>query len=86
MIMKNLLLICCAIILSGCSHKAKEKIGLVTTGPDENQVLKNKSLEIPPHYSLEDLPVPAQHKQIERIEDAPKKEKSKGLFQLGKKK
>lgn len=40
---------------SGCSKKIKEKIGVVTPGPDEYKVQRGKALEIPPHY---DLPTP----------------------------
>ena len=40
---------------TSCSKKIKEKIGVVTPGPDEYKVQRGKALEIPPHY---DLPTP----------------------------
>ena len=40
-------------MLSGCSNKAKQSLGLVTTAPNEYQVQRSKSLEIPPHYDLQ---------------------------------
>lgn len=43
------------LVLSSCSKRVKETIGIVTTGPDEYQVQRNKSIEVPPHY---DLPKP----------------------------
>ena len=43
------------VLLSACSAKTKEKLGIVTTGPNEYAVEKNKPLEMPPHY---DLPAP----------------------------
>ncbi len=52
---KIILAIASITILSGCSSKMKEKIGMVTTGPNEYQVQTNKPLDVPPHY---DLPPP----------------------------
>lgn len=49
---KIILSIASIAMLSGCSQKTKEKIGLVTTGPDEYQVITNKPLDVPPHYNL----------------------------------
>ncbi len=43
-------ILCIALVLTSCSKKFKEKVGLTTTGPDEYQVQKNKSLETPPQY------------------------------------
>jgi hypothetical protein len=43
------------VMLSGCSKKIKETMGVVTPGPDEYKVQRGKALEIPPHY---DLPTP----------------------------
>lgn len=42
-------------MVAGCSKKMKHKVGLVTTGPDEYKVQKNKPLEVPPHFDLPDL-------------------------------
>ncbi|WP_341756924.1 MULTISPECIES: DUF3035 domain-containing protein [unclassified Candidatus Tisiphia] len=40
------------IALSACNKKVKETIGIVTPGPDEYKVERNKTLEMPPHYDL----------------------------------
>lgn len=40
------------IMLSACSKEVKETIGIVTPGPDEYKVGRNKTLEMPPHYDL----------------------------------
>ncbi|MBA2628608.1 MAG: DUF3035 domain-containing protein [Rickettsiaceae bacterium] len=49
--MKKILLIIAALFLSiGCSSKTKKTFGLTETIPDEYQVQRNKSLEVPPHY------------------------------------
>ncbi|MFP3018711.1 MAG: hypothetical protein ACEY3E_07595 [Candidatus Tisiphia sp.] len=40
------------ITLSACNKKVKETIGIVTPGPDEYRVQRNKTLEVPPHYEL----------------------------------
>lgn len=56
MIYKMILAIASIALLSACSAKTKEKIGLITTGPNEYQVQSNKPLDVPPHY---DLPAPA---------------------------
>ena len=42
-------------LLTACSKRMKQKIGLVTTGPNEYLVERQKPLEMPPHY---DLPEP----------------------------
>jgi hypothetical protein len=49
--MKKILLIIAVLFLSiGCSSKTKKTLGLTETIPDEYQVQRNKSLEVPPHY------------------------------------
>ncbi|WP_410521589.1 hypothetical protein [Candidatus Tisiphia endosymbiont of Nedyus quadrimaculatus] len=40
------------VTLSACNKKVKETIGIVTPGPDEYRVQRNKTLEVPPHYDL----------------------------------
>lgn len=40
------------IMLSACCKKVKETIGIVTPGPNEYRVERNKALEMPPHYDL----------------------------------
>lgn len=46
------LLITVFLTLTGCNKKIKETIGMVTTGPNEYLVKRNKPLEMPPHYEL----------------------------------
>lgn len=53
--MRIFIIIFTLFFVAGCSNKLKQKIGLVTTGPNEYKVQKNKPLETPPHY---DLPEP----------------------------
>jgi hypothetical protein len=55
----TLLLVC------SCSNKMKEKIGIVTSGPDEYKVQKSKPLDVPPHY---DLPAPTTHQPINEVD------------------
>ncbi|PCJ29411.1 MAG: hypothetical protein COA94_01415 [Rickettsiales bacterium] len=51
--MKKILIIASSLILlASCSNKAKNSLGITETLPDEYQVTRNKSLEIPPHYHL----------------------------------
>ena len=38
--------------LSSCNNKVKETIGVVTPGPNEYRVQRNKPLEVPPHFDL----------------------------------
>jgi hypothetical protein len=45
-------------ITSACNKALKEKIGITTTGPNEYQVQRSKSLEVPPHYDLPPPKVP----------------------------
>lgn len=40
------------VTLSACNKKVKETIGIVTPGPNEYRVQRNKTLEVPPHYEL----------------------------------
>lgn len=53
--MRTILLLCVLVLVSGCNKKFKETMGIATAGPDEYQVQRAKTLEVPPHY---DLPVP----------------------------
>lgn len=43
------------LILSSCSQGIKKKVGLVDSGPNEYAVTKNKPLEIPPHFDVEEI-------------------------------
>jgi hypothetical protein len=56
------LLIVTIIVMSGCSKKVKETVGIVTPGPNEYQVQRSKTLEVPPHYHLQ-KPVDFDHAQ-----------------------
>ncbi len=50
--MKKILLISATLLLAtGCSSKTKNALGLTETMPDEYQVTRNNSLEVPPHYN-----------------------------------
>jgi Protein of unknown function (DUF3035) len=40
---------------SACSHKTKKTLGLESSGPNEYSVGKNKPLEMPPHFELEEI-------------------------------
>ena len=54
--MKKILLAAGVLLLvTGCSHKSKKMLGLIETIPDEYQVKRNKALEIPPHFKLEEI-------------------------------
>ncbi len=44
-----------SIISSACSQKMKHKVGLTTSGPNEFEVSKNKLLEMPPHFELDEI-------------------------------
>lgn len=54
--MKNIPIIISALLLTiSCSNKTKKTLGLIETIPDEYQVTRNKPLELPPHYNLEEI-------------------------------
>lgn len=53
---RALLLVATLILTCSCSNKMKHAVGIVTPGPDEYKVQKNKPLDVPPHY---ELPAPA---------------------------
>lgn len=77
--MRKILLITAVLFLSiGCSSKTKKTLGLTETIPDEYQVQRNKSLEVPPHYRAQDSrekkDVPAQKKKLSKSEAALLKE------------
>jgi hypothetical protein len=40
-------------LLSSCSKRVKETIGIVTPGPNEYQVQRSKAIDVPPHYYLQ---------------------------------
>ena len=50
---KTVLLLASIFLIAGCSKNTKKTLGLVETMPDKYQVKRNKSLEIPPIYQLE---------------------------------
>ncbi|MGI4775944.1 MAG: hypothetical protein ACRYE9_03325 [Janthinobacterium lividum] len=41
-----------SIMVTSCSKNIQQKIGVVTSGPDEYKVQRAKALEVPPHYEL----------------------------------
>jgi hypothetical protein len=43
------------LILQSCSQNLKRKIGFSDSGPNEYSVTKNKPLEMPPHFNIEEL-------------------------------
>ncbi|RYE06369.1 MAG: DUF3035 domain-containing protein [Rickettsiaceae bacterium] len=53
---KIYVLIIFSIMTTSCSKKVQQKIGIVTTGPDEYKVQRAKPLEVPPHYELPQPP------------------------------
>lgn len=59
---KYISILAAILLLCGCSTKIKQKLGIVTTGPNEYAVEKQQPLEIPPHY---DLPAPGSVKAAE---------------------
>ena len=49
--MKKILLLSVALVItSACSKSTKKTLGLTEIMPDEYQVKRNKSLEVPPYY------------------------------------
>lgn len=52
MLHKIFIVVVFGLAIASCSNKFKQKVGLATIGPNEYQVQKFKSLEIPPHYEL----------------------------------
>ena len=44
-----------AALISSCSSKAKQRIGLTNSGPNEYSVTKNKPLEMPPHIEPKEV-------------------------------
>ena len=40
------------LVLSACNNKVKETIGVVSSGPNEYKVQRNRPLEVPPHFDL----------------------------------
>ncbi len=46
------LIITSILALSACNKKVQESVGMVTPGPNEYRVQRNKTLEMPPHYEL----------------------------------
>jgi hypothetical protein len=52
---KILFISCLFLCLESCSHNLKKKMGLVDNAPNETKVIKNKPLEMPPHFELEKI-------------------------------
>lgn len=69
---KILLLSAVLIITSACSKNTKRTLGLTETMPDEYQVTRNKSLEVPPCYqaSPPTEKKSSKHKHLSKAEQA----------------
>lgn len=66
--MKKILLFTTTLLLAtACSSKTKKMLGLTETMPDEYQVKRNKSLEIPPHYKPSESQVNKQNKKAGKL-------------------
>lgn len=48
--MRLSLLITATLMIAACSEKTQHRLGLYDAGPDEYQVKRSKSLEVPPFY------------------------------------
>lgn len=62
------------VMLPACSKKIQEKIGIVSPGPNEYLVKRNKTLEMPPHYELPSA-LPAEktsHKNLGKLNEGEK--------------
>ena len=59
--MKKSLLVLSLIALSACSSELKQKIGLLSAGPDEYIVRKSKAFEVPKQF---DLPEPGTIEEV----------------------
>ena len=40
---------------SSCSYKTKKALGIASSGPNEYSVGKNKPLEMPPHFEIDEI-------------------------------
>ena len=66
----RIILIITIFVLSSCTKRVKETIGIVTPGPDEYQVQRGQSIEVPPHYYLP-KPTDTPNKQLNSKSLAP---------------
>ena len=81
MLLRTSIIFLALIISTGCSSKAKKKLGVTTIGPNEYQVTKLKPLDVPPHY---DLPIPQDDLDIlEQQSKAEEPKKQAPLNSLG---
>ena len=71
---KTVLLLASIFLIAGCSKNTKKTLGLVETMPDEYQVKRNKSLEIPPIYQLENSKAAKKSSKFSEAEEALLKE------------
>lgn len=71
---KTVLLLASIFLIAGCSKNTKKTLGLVETMPDEYQVKRNKSLEIPPIYQLENSNAAKKGSKFSEAEEALLKE------------
>ena len=71
---KTVLLFASIFLIIGCSKNTKKTLGLVETMPDEYQVKRNKSLEVPPVYQLENSKASKNNSKFSEAEKALLKE------------
>lgn len=62
--MPIILLLVTLLTTTACSNSVKERIGIVTPQPNEYQVQRSKSLDVPPDYNL---PQPATKARRESV-------------------
>lgn len=63
---KSILLVTVLLVTCSCSNRVKHAVGIVTPGPDEYKVQKNRPLDMPPHY---ELPQPVSSQNLESTEN-----------------
>ena len=61
------------LVLSACNNKVKETIGVVSPGPNEYKVQRNRPLEVPPHFDL-----PSVKSDVESGDEKSSKELNEG--------
>ena len=71
---ETVLLFASIFLIIGCSKNTKKTLGLVETIPDEYQVKRNKSLEVPPVYQLENSKAAKNNSKFSEAEKALLKE------------
>ncbi|MGC0371370.1 MAG: hypothetical protein DGJ47_000056 [Rickettsiaceae bacterium] len=70
MIMKHYIAMIATIIISGCSSDMQTKLGIKKTMPDEYQVSKNKTLEVPPYLQNKSVQSNVKKESLSKYEKA----------------